>query len=169
MNWKDTLGAIAPTLATAVGGPVAGLAVKTMLAATGLSSEKELADAVVSGDPEVLYKIKQAELDFDQRMAELGIERDKIGAQDRASARDMAKSTTLWPQIILSCLFVGGYFALIFTLFSGQFVLDDSIRDMSNILLGVLTAGIPMILRFWFGGSPGDDSQMEKIYNSVPK
>ena len=168
MDWKKTLATVAPTLATAFGGPLAGLAANVAMEALGVDSEDKLEAAVLSGDPQALFKLKEAEQNLKIKMRELGIEESKLAVDDRKSAREMFR-VNIWPQITLSVLFIGGYLALIFMIFSGQFALNDSIRDMANILLGVLTSGIPMILRFWFGGSPNDDEQMNKIYNSVPK
>ena len=76
----------------------------------------------------------------------------KLEVSDRKNARCLAK-VNMWPQITLSAMFILGYFGIIYMLFGGHIVIDDSIRDMANILIGVMTANIPSIMSFWFGSS----------------
>jgi hypothetical protein len=94
-------------------------------------------------------------------MARLDIDVYQIEVEDRKDARGLAKVNML-PQIILSSIFIAGYFAIVYMLFSGKVVIDESIRDMSNILLGVITANIPSIMSFWFGSSHGS-KQKNKV------
>jgi hypothetical protein len=68
------LGQVAPTLATALGGPLAGLAVKTLsnvLLGNEEGSEAEVAAALRNATPDQLAEIKQIDADFKVRMAEL--------------------------------------------------------------------------------------------------
>jgi len=171
MNWKKIVAGVAPTLATALGGPLAGTATKYIagqLLGDENASEAEIEAAILNATPEDLMNLRKIDNDFKLEMKRLDVDLEKMAVDDRKSARSLAEKTNLWPQIVLSVLFIGGYFGILYLLFSGTITLDGSIRDMANILLGVLTAGIPMILRFWFGGSPQDEAHMNKIYNSVP-
>lgn len=157
-DWKSMLGTVAPMLGTAVGGPFGAMAGKMLgnaLLGNEDATEDEIALALQNASPETLLKVKQAELELQAKLKELGIKEQQLAYQDTADARDMAKKTTLAPQMILSALFIGGYFVLVFILFSGQIAIDDSIRDMSNILIGVLTGSFPSIMQFWFGSSHG--------------
>lgn len=162
---------IAPTLATAIGGPFAGTATKFIagkLFGDENMDEQDLALALKGATPEQLGQLKKIDNDFKVEMKQMDVDLQALAVDDRKSARNLAKSTTLWPQIILSTIFIVGYFVILWLLFSGTIQLPDNIRDMANILLGVLTGGIPMILRFWFGGSPDDKDRMDAIYNSTP-
>ena len=164
-DWKGLLGGIAPTIATAIGGPFAGTAVKFLageLLGDENATEEELALAIQGATPEQLAQIKKVDYDFKTKMRELGIREKELAYQDTASAREMATKTTLVPQIVLSALFIGGYFILVFILFSGQITIDDSIRDMSNILIGVLTGSFPSIMQFWFGSSHGSKTKVKE-------
>jgi len=98
---------------------------------------------------------------FKVEMKQLDIDIYAISVDDRKDARKLA-SVNMWPQIILSVIFIGGYFFILYMLFSSTIKIDDSIRDMSNILLGVLTASIPSIMSFWFGSSHGSHKKDEK-------
>lgn len=169
-DFLKILGSVAPAVATAMGGPMAGVATKFVAGALLGKPDctaKELETAILSASPEQLAQLRKINADFEVEMKRLDVDLQAIAVDDRKSARDLAKSD-MRPQIWLSSVFICGYFALLWMLFSGTVVISPSIRDMANILLGVLTSGIPMILRFWFGGSPQDEMHMDRIYNSVP-
>jgi len=156
-DWKNVLGSIAPTLATALGGPMAGTAVKFLAGHFLNDEDASVADieaAIVCSTPEDLAELKRIDANFKIEMKKLGVDVYRIEVGDRQGARNMA-AVNMMPQIILSIIFVGGYFGLVYMLFAGHVVIDESIRDMSNILLGVLTANIPGIMQFWFGSSHG--------------
>jgi len=71
------LGQLAPTIATALGGPLAGLATKTLsnvLLGTEDGSEADIAKAMQSATPDQLAAIKQIDADFKVRMQELEID-----------------------------------------------------------------------------------------------
>ena len=170
MGWKRILGGIAPTLATALGGPMAGAATK-FIASEFLGDENvpesEVAKFVENANPDQLAKIKEIDNNFEVKMKELGVDIAKLNVDDRKSARELAKAN-MWPQIILSFVFIKGYFALIALMFTGYIELNETIRDMAMILIGVLSGGVPMILRFWFGGSLQDEQNQHRLYNANP-
>jgi hypothetical protein len=64
------LGAVAPTLATALGGPLGGMAMKMVADKLGLpdASPEALDAAVASATPEQLAEIKKVEADFKVQM-----------------------------------------------------------------------------------------------------
>jgi len=138
-KWRSIVKNIAPTIATALGGPIAG-----------------------GATPEDLYKMRELDNDFSIKMAEMDIDVYRMDSEDRISARNMAK-TNMVPQIVLTIVFIGGYFGVIFTLFSGVMVITDSIKDMAHILLGILTANVPTIMHFWFGSSDGSKRKTEHL------
>lgn len=171
-NWKNIIKSVAPTLAGVLGGPGASLAVKVIgeqFLGDENASIEDIEQAVLGAKPEDLAKLKDIEYNFKARMKELDINVLELTTKDRQHARDFAQKTSLKPQMILTLLFVGGYFGLLYLLFGGVVQLDPTVRDPANILLGALSAGIPMILKFWFGESPNADQVMERVYRSTPK
>jgi Zn-dependent protease with chaperone function len=56
-------------------------------------------------------------------------------------------------QVVLSCLFLGGYFAMLALFLLGHIKTPPEWKDQLGILIGVLTAGVMMILQFWFSRS----------------
>src|SRR5688500_5316999 len=97
MDLKKLLGAVAPTLATAVLGPVGGLAVQAIGDALGIDqpTQEKIKDAFQSGQMtgEQIAAVKQAEQAFLARCKELDIDLEKIHAGDRASARVLQSET----------------------------------------------------------------------------
>ena len=53
-------------------------------------------------------------------------------------------------QVVLSGLFITGYFFLLWQFMGGHVYVPADYKDMFVTLLGVLTAGVGMVLSFWF-------------------
>jgi len=53
-------------------------------------------------------------------------------------------------QVVLSGIFIGGYFVLMYQFMVGNVHVPESFKDAFLTLLGVLTAGVGLILSFWF-------------------
>jgi len=163
-DWKSIVGTLAPTIATALGGPLAGTATKFLSSAllgNEDASEHDIEAAILGANPDQLGKLREIDNSFKIEMKRIDVDVYALEVDDRKDARDMAKANMV-PQMTLSTIFIGGYFVIVWMLFSGQVVIDDSIRDMSNILLGVLTANIPSIMQFWFGSSHGSKQKTKR-------
>lgn len=162
---KNLIKKFAPTIAAAMGGPVAGTAAQFLskqLLGKSDSSPIEIEQYLFNASPETLADLKKLDYDFNKKMAELDIDVYKIEVDDRKSARDLAKINMI-PQVLLSVIFIGGYFFILYLLFSGHVILNENIKDMGNILLGVMTANIPQIMSFWFGSSHGSKLKNNSI------
>jgi hypothetical protein len=89
MNWKNTLAAIAPTLATAIGGPLAGGAVK-FLSGKLLGDDASIQDLerlVTNASPDQLAEIKRLDNQFKLEMEKIGVDVFALEVKDRESAR----------------------------------------------------------------------------------
>lgn len=53
-------------------------------------------------------------------------------------------------QVLISVLFLAGYFSLLGMFVLGMAKVDPEYKDIVNSLLSVLTAGVGGILYFWF-------------------
>lgn len=53
-------------------------------------------------------------------------------------------------QVVLSAIFIGGYFLLMYQFMIGNIHVPEAFKDAFLTLLGVLTAGVMLILNFWF-------------------
>ncbi len=158
-NWKETLAAVAPTLATALGGPLAGNAVAiigSMLLGKHDATEEEIALIMTTTTPAELLKLKAADQQFKKDLKSLDI-------QNTQGARKLAIDTSIAPQVLLSVIYTGGYFWLMFQLISGGVTIPPAIMPMVMTLLGVLTAGQAQIMNFWFGSSSGSKEKTGKL------
>lgn len=77
MNLVDILKSVAPTIATALGGPLAGAAVSFLAGKFGTENTLEAVEKAVQGFKAAdIIKMKELDLAFQERMAEIGIKVD---------------------------------------------------------------------------------------------
>ena len=168
MDWKSTLATVAPAIATALGGPLAGVAVSMAGKALGLgdgATESDVEAAVLSGNPDVLVRLREVNTQFERDMKALDIDLERIHAGNQASAREMAK-TNMLPQIVLSFVFIGGYFGAMFALHGVLFQaqeINGQVATLFGALIGIFTRELSGIMTFWFGSSAGSKTKGEKL------
>lgn len=158
---------LAPTVATAVGGPFAGLALSTIAKKFGVDKD-QIENVILGGDPENLAKLRQADKDFKVAMRELGIKEDELTVRSQESARELAKVKGFVPHIVLSVIFILGYFFLLSLLISGQWFPPGGTEELLAGLIGVMTAMVIKIGDFWFGSSFGSKQKDQALANSKP-
>ena len=110
------LGQVAPSLATALGGPLAGVAVKTLSSALfghEDGTEEQISEAMASATPDQLAAIKKIDADFKVQMKSLDIDLERIAAGDRDSARQMQRETRDWLPKALAVFIVFGFFGIL--------------------------------------------------------
>jgi len=145
---------VAPTIATALGGPVAGMAVKalsTALLGHDSGSEDDIRDALATATPDQIAAIRKVDADFKVQMKSLDIDLVKIAANDRASARDMAVGTHSFTPSIMSYVIVCCWAVIQYFLFTH--VIEASMRELIARVLGTLDGALMLVLSFWFGSS----------------
>ena len=168
MDWKSTLATVAPAIATALGGPLAGVAVSMAGKALGLgdgATESDVEAAVLSGNPDVLVRLREVNTQFERDMKALDIDLERIHAGNQASAREMAK-TNMLPQIVLSFVFIGGYFGAMFALHGVLFQaqeINGQVATLFGALIGIFTRELSGIMAFWFGSSSGSKAKSDKL------
>lgn len=154
-DWKNIVGTVAPTIATALGSPLAGLAVAAIGKIFGIdaATQEQVAQAVAGASPEDLLKLKQAEIEFQKRMAELEVDLVRISAADRDSARQrqiQVKDVTL---PILAMSVTGGFFGVLMFMMVQE--VPTSSKDVLNIMLGSLGTAWIQVMSYYFGSSQG--------------
>jgi hypothetical protein len=164
------LGSVAPTLATALGGPLAGLAVKSLskaLLGAEDFSEDAVMEAMATATPEQLAAVKKIDADFKVQMKSLDIDLERIAVDDRKSARTMQTETKDWIPRALAISVTLGYFGIIaYVLVSG---LPMNGSEVLLMLLGTLSAGWTGVMAFYFGSSSGSQKKDAMIHNSIPR
>ena len=162
---KNIVGAVAPTLGAVIGtaNPLAGAAINAVTKALGVNTPREAVE-MLENNPDALVKLRTAEMDFEAKMKELGIQEQQLYVEDVQDARTLFK-TNIWPQIVLSAAFILGYFVLVYlfltTIAVDQF--DDWQKGIIGTLIGVLTAAVIKIVDFWFGSSAGSKDKTAKL------
>lgn len=61
-------------------------------------------------------------------------------------------------QIVLSLLYVGGYFVMLGLFLLGHIRTPVEWKDQLGVLIGVLTAGVMLILQFWFSRTRANEA-----------
>ena len=152
-DWKSLLGSVAPTIATALGGPLAGMAVKAIGDAIGVAAptEETVSVALQNATPDQLAAIKKADQDFAVKMEELGIDLERIQSADRDSARKMQADTRSKIPAYMAILITAGFFGVLVGLMAGWLHTGDSNELL--ILLGALAASWGSVVNFYFGSS----------------
>lgn len=162
MEW---LKQIAPSLATALLGPLGGAAVSAIGTALGMSDadkakvEAALKSGQLSG--EQLAAIQQKEIEFKAQMANLGVDLEKIAAADRDSARKMQIETKSLVPAALAVVVVLAWVAIQWYLLSH--VVDASMRELVARVLGTLDAALTLVLSFYFGSSRSSQDKDDTI------
>jgi membrane-bound ClpP family serine protease len=160
----NLLGQIAPTIATAIGGPVAGMAVKALSSALGLSPEASSDDvqaALMNATPEQLAAIKKVDADFKVQMKELDIDLEKIAAGDRDSARNMQINTNDWIPRVLAILITVGFFGiLVWMLIKGM---PPTGTEALLMMLGALGTAWTGVVNFYYGSSAGSKAKTDAL------
>ena len=160
---------VAPTIASAVGGPLAGMAVRTIsdvLLGKPDGTEEELAQAALAATPEQLLALKKAEQDFIVQMRELDIDLERIGNQDRDSARNREiKLKDVTPKVLAAIITVG-YFGVLFWMLKYGLPSNGGSEAML-VMLGTLGTAWGGIVAYYFGSSAGSRDKNETINRMV--
>lgn len=158
------LAQVAPTIASALGGPLAGLAVKTLSSAllgTEQGSEQEVAAALGSATPDQLARLKEIDANFAITMKKLDIDLAKIDADDRTSARKREVETRDRTPMILAGVVCIGFFGTLCGLMI--YGLPQKGQDALLILLGALSSAFTAIIGYYYGSSSGSRAKEQII------
>jgi len=166
-NWKGLIGAVAPTIATALGGPLAGAATSAISQAVfgkPDASEDELNKALSNATPETIAAIKKANNDFQVRMKEMDIDLEKINAGDRDSARNRAiaqnDKSPIYIGAIILCIW--GFINIFLLMTSKPPVIGDMVLGR---ILGMIDAATLAFLYYIYGTSQGSSKKNDTINN----
>ncbi|NDB69896.1 MAG: hypothetical protein EB015_18230 [Methylocystaceae bacterium] len=153
---------VAPTIATALGGPVAGMAVKALSSALlghDGGSEDDIKAALATATPDQIAAIRKVDADFKVQMKQLDIDLVKIAADDRISARQMAIAThDLTPRILAFVIVVSWGF---FQHFVVTHDVSQGMRELIIRVLGTLDGALMLVLSYYFGSSHQHSSNGE--------
>jgi hypothetical protein len=162
---------VAPSIASAVGGPLAGMATRAIseaLLGKPDGTEQELENAVASATPEQLLALKKAEQEFAVKMRELDIDLERISNEDRDSARNREVSLRDWTPRVLAGLITVGYFGVLFWML--RFGLPNTgSSEALLVMLGALGTAWGGVVAYYFGSSAGSKEKTEAMNRMVRK
>ncbi len=155
---------VAPGIATALGGPLAGLATRAIsetLLGKPDGSAKDIETALLGASPETMLKLKEANNNFALEMEQLGVDLAEIEADDRASARKREMTIRDRTPALLSSLVFAGFFGILAALLFIT-IPEKSITPL-NIMLGSLATIVVQIAAYYFGSSKGSSDKNRTI------
>jgi hypothetical protein len=165
LDWKQIVGTVAPTLATALGGPLAGMATRAVAGAvlgTEDAPDDAVQAAVLAGGPEVLVKLREADRNFAVRMRELDVDLERIAAGDRESARQRESRTSdsATPRWLAFLITVGFFGALFWLLVNGK---PEQGGDALLVMLGSLGTAWSGVIAYYFGSTKSSSEKTALI------
>ena len=151
---KNVIGAVAPTLGTALGGPMGGMAANMIAEVLGVpNNPKAIEKGLAEATPEQMLELKKAEQDFDLKMKELEVDVFKLETQDIQDAR--GKFGKDWTARIIGVLVVSGFMGYIFLVTLQP--PEQNSEALINLVLGYLGGLVSGISSFYFGASHKQD------------
>lgn len=152
-DWKSIIKTVAPTIATALVGPLGGMAVSAIGEALGIDepTQEKIQQAVAKATPDDLLKIKVAEQAFVVKMRELDIDLAKLAVSDRDSARKREVETKDYTPKVLAFVIVVTWGSVQYYLL--KHVIHEDMRELVMRVLGTLDAALMLVLSYYYGAS----------------
>ena len=151
---KNIVGAVAPTLGTALCGPMGGMAANMISEVLGVpNDQKSIQKAIQNATPEQMLELKKAEQQFEVQMKELDVDVFKLETQDKQNARSMFSKD--WTARIIGLFTIGGFLGYIFLVTLQP--PEQNSEALINLVLGYLGGLASAIISFYFGASHTPD------------
>jgi hypothetical protein len=162
----DWLKQIAPTIATAMGGPLAGMAVSAISKAIGVDPDK-VGDLISNNklSAEQIAQVKIAEIELQKQAQELGLNFEKLEVEDRKSAREMQATTRSIVPPALAAIITIGFFSILIMMMIGKV---DGNNPTILMMLGSLSTAWTGIVAYYFGSSAGSQAKTDLLSKAGP-
>jgi hypothetical protein len=162
MSWLEQL---APTIASAVGGPLVGLAYEAVAKAMGTTpddAQKMLSTGKLTSDQ--LASIQQADIALKAQAQSMNLDFARLTNDDRKSARDLQSTTRSIIPPALALLVTIGFFGILVGMMTESFKTSEALM----LMLGSLGTAWTGIIAFYFGSSAGSQAKDSLIHKSTP-
>lgn len=159
---KKIIGNAAPLIATALGGPLAGAAVAALSRAifnNDTSSEEQITDYFAENSADAFLKLKEAEYNFQAKMADIAYASEKLNLDNTKDARAMNVasfaeggswlSRNIVPILALVICFI--FFLTIILLM--KINIDPDVKDALFVMVGFVGSNFNGVREFYFGSS----------------
>lgn len=154
MKLGGLLKSLAPTIASAAGGPMAGMAVKMAATKLGIpdATANEIED-LIEREPEKAVLLKQADAEFKNRIREMEIDLESFKTEvgDRQDARKKNREANDWTPrifILLALMLYGGFIVLVTVMPH-----DQNDETIISLVLGQLSSLLALGGSYYFGSS----------------
>ncbi len=155
MDWLKTLKTVAPTVAAALAGLLAGEAVAALIGIVGGAGQEDLRKAIEGGrlTADQISQLRQLKLQFQENERERGFKYTELAFKDRDSARQAnvgggTQRHLFWLSVLLLLLCLGTEVALLVL----GLPLGTSELVVGRVL-GLLDAIAMTVLAYWHGTS----------------
>lgn len=172
MDWLKTIAKVAPTVATALGGPLAGAAVSAIGGILGQDdpTPQSVAQAIESGQltPEHIAEIRKLELQYQENEKERGFRYAELSFKDRDSARQAnvaggVQVKIFWLSIWLIATCLGAELVVLWT------GLPHGLPEVVvGRILGLLDGLAIQVTNYWFGTTNGSALKTELLAKAEP-
>jgi hypothetical protein len=155
---KNLVGAVAPTLGSALAGPLGGQAASVVAKVLGCNTDpKSINNAIQNATPEQMLELKKAEQAFEVQMRELDVDVFKLEVADGQDARN--KFSKDWTARIMGIAVVGGFMGYIFLVTLQP--PEQNSEALINLVLGYLGGLASAVISFYFGASNTSNNEKE--------
>ena len=181
-DWKSIVRTVAPTIGTALGGPLAGLGVKALsevLLGREDGTEAEVAAAVSGANPDQLLAMKQADQAFATKMKELDIDLEKSYVADTSDARHVFAENkgVFWLGISVLVTFAAVMAGVLwgsFELLTGGITIKDvaivaTVSGMVGTVVGYVAANAQQVVSYFFGSSRGSADKTAAMSQAISR
>ena len=152
--FKNIIGAVAPTLGTAIGGPMGGMAANMIADVLGVpNDQKSIETAIQNATPEQMLELKKAEQAFEVQMKELDVDVFELEVADKQNARSIFSKD--WTARIIGLFTIAGFLGYIFLVTLQP--PEQNSEALINLVLGYLGGLASAIISFYFGASHTPD------------
>lgn len=173
MDFTSILKTVAPWIATALTGPLGGMAITAAADAFGLSDKTmdAVKQAVMGMTPEQALAMKTADQAFAVHMQELGFKQvadlEAIAADDRDSARAMQIATRSWVPAALSVIITVGFLGLLTGMMTSYLTAEDN--QAMLLMLGALGVAFGQVMNYWLGSTSESGRKTELLAKAPAK
>lgn len=179
---KSALATAAPTLATMLGGPLAGAAVTALEGAFGLpegSGADAITKVVQAGGmtPDVMAAVRAADQKHQEMLGQQGVDLAKINADHEAAMQSFRNADVAdarhrevevkdnTPAILAGVVTLGFFGILAFMLLQSP---PAASKDILNVMLGSLGTAWVAIVSYYFGSSAGSARKTDLLAQAEP-
>jgi len=158
----NILAKIAPTVATVIGGPVAGYVTQLVTTKLGLNdgaSLDEINQSLHGADPATIAEIKKIEADYKKELLKHNIKIEELNTSDRDSARNREINIGGYTTPTLATIILLGFFAVVYHLLFGV----GPANDIALVIIGSVGTLATQVVNYYFGSSSGSKQKSEML------